>query len=270
MLGALLGAGLSVAGSLFGAKQDRKAAAQASALEYQRQKEFAQTGIRWKAKDAEKAGISKLYALGANTTSYAPSSVGGSNLAGALGSAGQDIGRAVSAYDSPLQKAGGLATQVAQTQLEGLKIDNEIKRADLASKIMTRNQPGNPPGVNDDTTTPQIPGQGNYITLSKKISPSSPDQAQRSFGVSPEVDMYKTKWGYSPEVPSDLGEAQESQPLAAAQWFMRNKIAPALSDAYKTYPYKAPEGMRWRFNPIFGEYTLVRKPIGGQYDFGGY
>lgn len=270
MLGALLGAGLNIAGSLFGAKQDRKAAAQASALEYQRQKEFAQTGIRWKAKDAEKAGISKLYALGANTTSYAPSSVGGSNLAGAMGAAGQDLGRAIGATASTPERGGQLATQVAQTQLEGLKIDNEIKRADLASKIQTQNQPGNPPGINDANTVPQIPGQGNYIVLQKKIAPSSPGQDQRSFGVSPEVDMYRTKHGYSPEVPSDLGEAQESQPLAAAQWFMRNKIAPALSDAWKTYPYEAPEGMRWRFNPLFGEYTLVKKPIGGQYDYGGY
>lgn len=248
MLGALIGAGASLAGAAI----NKSNAEKQTAL----QKQFAQNTIQWKAADAEKAGISKLYALGANTTSYAPVSVGG--IGGGVADAGQNIGRAISATQSPLGRAGVLATEIAQTQLEGLKVDNDIKREELLSKLATRTQAGQPPAILDSETTPVVPGQGNAgIKLRKNLSPAG-EYPHKSFGVSPEVDMWRTKYGFTPEVPETLGEAQESQPMAAAQWFMRNKMMPALSDAYKTYPYEPPEGSYWQFNPVLGEYTLVK------------
>lgn len=248
MLGALIGAGASLAGAAI----NKQNAEKQSAL----QEKFARTGIQWKVEDAAKAGISKLYALGANTTSYSPVSVGG--IGGGIADAGQSIGRAVSATQSPLGRAGVLATEIAQTQLEGLKVDNDIKREELLSKLATRTQAGQPPAVLDSETTPVVPGQGNSaIKLQKRLSPAG-EYPHKSFGVSPEVDMYRTKFGFSPEVPEALGEAQESQPMAAAQWFMRNKMMPALSDAYKTFPYPPPEGSYWQFNPVLGEYTLIK------------
>jgi len=258
MLGALIGAGSSLLGGLMAGRQADKQA--------KLQKQFAQNAIQWKAADAEKAGISKLYALGANTVSYSPVSTGGS-LSEGISSAGQNIGRAIDAQNSNLGRTGQLATAIAKTQLEGLQVDNDIKRAHLASQITTNNQAGNPPGAQDITTTPHIPGQGNStILLKKEIAPASPGQANRSYGVSPDVDMYKTTHGYAPEVPSELGEAQESQPFSAAQWFIRNKIAPLYDESRQTPPYKAPPGMKWAYNPLYGEYKLVKRK---DYDWSG-
>ena len=92
MLSALIGAGASLASSLFKTSSDKKSAKKAAAQNYAQQKEFAQNSIRWKKEDAERAGIHPLYALGANTNSFAPTSVGTSSDFSGLAQAGQDIG----------------------------------------------------------------------------------------------------------------------------------------------------------------------------------
>lgn len=254
MLGALIGAGSKLIGGLFNQKMANR--------NIELQREFASTGIQRRTEDAEKAGISKLYALGANTQSFSPVAVGG--VGGGIAEAGQDIGRAVTAQQSPLGRAGYLATEMAQTQLAGAKLDNDIKRAELLSRVATRGQPGQPPAILDSETTSVVPGQGNgSIKLQKRISPAGPGQPHKSFSVSPEVDMYRTTHGFSPQVPQDLGEAQESQPLAAAQWFMRNNVLPALEESRKTYPYmmSASEESKyyWKFNPLIGEYVKTKR-----------
>lgn len=249
MLGALISAGSSLLGGLLGQKAQKQNA--------QNQIMFAKNQLQWKAADAKKAGISKLFAMGAPTLSYQPSSVGGS-LGSSVADAGQHIGRALEAQSSPAGRAGGLALELSQAQLEGLKIDNDIKRQELLSKVALRNQPGQPPAINDRETTPVIPGQGNsVIKLQKQMSAAQSETTPQSeFGMSPEIRWYRTKTGWAPEVPQDLGEAQESQPLSAAQWFIRNKIMPNFGMAHRTFPYEAPPGMYWRFNPLFGEYQL--------------
>lgn len=257
MLGKLIGAGTSLIGGLLNRDAQKE--------QMKLQKTFAQKGIQWKAADAEKAGISKLYALGANTTAYSPVSVGG-GMGDALQSAGQNIGRAIDATASPLGRAGHLATELAETQLEGAKIDNDIKRADLLSRSITRNQPGTPPAILNSETTPLVPGQGNAaIKLERKLQPGRDDPNQHaSVGMNPEIDWYRSLHGYVPQVPAELGEAQESQPLAAAQWFIRNQILPAFSERHRTYPYDAPPNHYWLFNPLIGEYTLARRRPSGK------
>lgn len=266
MLGALIGAGASLLG-IGAAKDAQKQQLAIAERNIQLQKDFAQQGIQWRAADAKAAGISKLYALGANTASYSPVSVGGSQVPSAISAAGQNIGRAVDATQTHMGRAGTLATDIAQTQLEGLKIDNDIKRADLLSRSVLRTQPGTPPAypLHNDETTPIVDGQGDAkLRLQRNLTPAG-NEPNRSFGVNPEVDMWRTKHGFAPEVPQELGEAHESQPLAAAQWFMRNKIMPSLSDSWKTFPYEPPEGYRWAFNPLFGEYELKKQ--GGRFDW---
>lgn len=251
MLGPLIAAGSSIIGGLLGQSSAEKNAKRQEAL----QREFAQNSIQWKAADAEKAGISKVFAMGAPTTSYAPVSVGASPLGSSVADAGQHIGRAMEAQAGPAARVAGVAAEIQQAQLDGLKIDNDIKRADLLSKMATRNQPGQPPPILDSETT-AIPGQGNSgIKLEKQISPSG-SLPQKSFGVSPEVDMWRTSRGYAPEVPQALGEAQESQPLSAAQWFIRNKIMPQWDYTRRTPPYPSPPGTYWGYNLFTGEYDL--------------
>lgn len=260
MLGNLISAGASLLGGIIGKRSaDRNV---------EMQKSFAQNALQWKAADAEKAGISKLYGIGAPTTSFSPVSVGG--LGTSVADAGQHIGRAIQAQAGPQGRAGQIALELANAQLEGVKTDNLIKQQELSSRMKLNNQPGQPPAILDSETTPMVPGQGNAgIRFQKNIVPAG-SVAHKSFGVNPEVDFYRTTRGFAPMIPEQLGESLESQPLAAAQWFIRNNILPAVEDARRTFPYEAPGGKYWQFNPFLGEYELkdselVRDPKTGRW-----
>lgn len=158
MLPALISAGAQFAGGLLGNASAKKARER----EYRQQKEFAQSGIQWRVRDAEKAGIHPLYAIGAQTTSYQPQSVGGGDYS-FLGEAGQNIGRAIDATRSNPAKAEALALTASQLQLEGLKLDNDFKRMQLVSASRLVNQGANPglPGVLTTSDIMGMPGQGN-------------------------------------------------------------------------------------------------------------
>lgn len=141
---ATLGSGVL---SYFGAKSANATNAANAAANVQAQKDFAQKGIRWKVEDARKAGIHPLYALGAQTTSFSPVSVGATNeLAGpasAMANLGQDISRSINATRTQPERTEALA--VGRLQLEGLALDNDIKRATFASAVQRLQQNQNPP-----------------------------------------------------------------------------------------------------------------------------
>lgn len=149
MLGPLISAGASLAGGLLNSRAQQKAN-DANALMAQEniklQKEFATHGIRWKVDDAREAGIHPLYALGAQTTSFSPVSVGAvpsTGLGSGLAAAGQDLSRAFNATRTAPERLE--ATAASRLQLEGLSLDNDIKRATYASALQKIKQNENPP-----------------------------------------------------------------------------------------------------------------------------
>lgn len=94
------------------------------------QKEFAQQGISWKVADAKNAGIHPLAALGAQTSSFSPVSVGTQDMS----SVGQDLGRAVKALSTEKDRedqAKGEATKIA---LQKGKLENEVLKTEVASR----------------------------------------------------------------------------------------------------------------------------------------
>lgn len=149
MLGNIIAAGANILGGIMGrdAQKDANAAsAAAAANNIKLQKKFAQEGIRWRVKDAKEAGIHPIYALGAQTPSYTPVSQSftpESGLATGLAAAGQNIGRAVNATRTQPERIE--ARQFTRLQLEGLQLDNEIKRATFASAVQRLQQNQNPP-----------------------------------------------------------------------------------------------------------------------------
>lgn len=172
MLGALIGAGASLAATHLNNKSQEKANARAEAQNQQNialQKEFAQSGIQWKVKDAEAAGVHPLFALGAQTTSFSPTSVGGgaSDFSG-LADAGQNIGRAIDATRST--PASALALQLGKIQLEGASLDNDLKRTQLASAIAT-NMPAHP-GLPGPFTRHSVDGQGDSGSTDPTLTPA--------------------------------------------------------------------------------------------------
>lgn len=148
--GSLVSAGSNLLGGILGGNRQDAAADKQAAL----QKEFAQSGIQWKVKDAEAAGIHPLYALGANTVSYSPVSVGDGGIGKGLSDASQDLGRAAQAGLDHASRDKVATGRVAALQLERAGLENELLRTQIAKE---RSQIG--PPLPSLATTAAIPGQ---------------------------------------------------------------------------------------------------------------
>lgn len=158
MLGEIFSGLGSVVGGLFG----KSSAEKANRQNIQLQKDFAQKGIQWKVKDAKKAGIHPLAALGANTISFSPSVVGDNSLGTGIAAAGQDIGRAINATRDNNSRASAVQKSILDLELQGKALDNRskaIENALLASKLATTSQVGSPMQTASGRTNTGIPGQ---------------------------------------------------------------------------------------------------------------
>lgn len=248
MLGSIIGAIGGLAGGLLGNKSQKDANKANAAA----QREFAQNSIQWKAADAEKAGISKVFAMGAPTTSFSPSSVG-SNF-DFLGNAGQNIGRSMAAGQGPGAAIPALGRAAAAVQLEGLHLDNEFKRTQIASLQKNLTQAGTPApysiegptmelktrrDIHDGATPFVVPGSGPDQTLTRTNSGN-------------------LTW----DTPSQLAESREADPwYKTALGFVRNGILP-FANPHTRVPQQVidelPPGTTPWFNPFTQEWEAVR------------
>lgn len=157
MLGDLISAGVKLLGGYLGDKATEKnnaanLAAQREMAERNEalQREFATSGIQWKVKDAESAGIHPLYALGANTVSYSPQSLGGGSsastgLSSALADTGQDISRAIRATSSDQDRAYNDTMKKLNLRKAGL--ENDLLASQIAKNSGAAVGPGMPTGL---------------------------------------------------------------------------------------------------------------------------
>jgi len=200
---AAIAAGSSLLGGYLSNKANEKnnAANLANAQkQYEQQKEFAQSGIQWKVKDAEAAGIHPLYALGANTISYAPQSVGSNpNDFGFLKETGQNIGRAIDATRSLPARAEALQTTAATLTNEGLALDNDLKRTQLASAAALASQPGTGPG---------LPGAFQKYVLHGQGDAGVTDPSYEHKIVPPQFTPGLKAFGHTIDTSSDFSDAQ--------------------------------------------------------------
>lgn len=114
IFGSLISSGASLLGSLFGGGETQSAG------------DVFNSAFKAKMKMGEKYGISKLVMAGANAGA-SPWESAGSNLGTALGDMGQNIGRAIATRQTAPER---VATRIG---LEGLGLDNELKRAQIRS-----------------------------------------------------------------------------------------------------------------------------------------
>lgn len=163
-IGDLIGAGTKIAGGVMSQDSAEKIARENIA----NQRDFAQHGVSWKVADARSAGISPLAALGASTSSFS-NVVGSDALGQGIADAGQDIGKAVKAQASHEEKE--LLRAGAKLDIEGKQLDNDIKRAELASKI-AKEGPATPPfpGINVPDHN-VVDGQANSNVFSSGSKP---------------------------------------------------------------------------------------------------
>lgn len=162
----LIGAGISAIANLFGGSQAQKSQEKMAAQNIALQKEFAQSGIRWKVADAKAAGLHPLAALGAGTTSFSPVSIG-SPMAGSLSSAGQDISRAMNSMATPNEKSSALEALT----LERAGLENELLRTRIRGMRAAGSGPGLPGA--DKVQPPQLTSSLVHPQLGRVFS--SPD-----------------------------------------------------------------------------------------------
>lgn len=137
----LISAGLSfIGGRMNQSSQDEfnQQQLQMAQRNLDQQREFAQHGIRWRVEDATAAGLHPLAALGAQTSSFSPVSLGGSASTGmgdALSSVGQDIGRSIKAATTREEREERDVNTARKLQLEKGALENDLLKTELVSKM---------------------------------------------------------------------------------------------------------------------------------------
>lgn len=248
MLGALIGAGANIIGGLLGKSSAEKQASQNIAM----QKEFAQKGIQWKVEDAKAAGLHPLAALGAQTSSFSPISVGGDPLAAGISSAGQDISRAVDATRSQSQRLDAYGKTVQDLNLRRMGLENEL----LASQIAKINQAGTPPPMPTAGDRYLVDGQaqsGLVKTNPLAINSTAPGSASSEAGAHAETGYARTPYGWAPTMSKDFQERAEDDIGAMIGWAIRNRLG-GFPPPKSQVPINEPSEY-WFFNPFRQEYV---------------
>lgn len=257
-LGSIISAGASLLGGLFGQNKQEKMADK----NIQLQKDFAQQGIRWKVDDAKAAGIHPLYALGANTTSFSPVSIG-NDLANGIAASGQDIARAVDATRTNGERTSAVAKTMQDLSLQRMGLENELLSAQIA-KVRQAGQPPARPAADDTTNAYLIPGQGQTAGLVqdqplKRVGVSM-DAPHAEPGAVAETGYLRTPTGLAPVYSNDAKERLEDDAIGSFIWNLRNRIAPTLGVNQHPPTAKLPDGYDyWKWNPLKFEWQPAKK-----------
>lgn len=148
LLPALIGAGAAIVGGALSDRSNRKVAeatndrsAEIAAQERALQREFAQSGIRWRVEDAKAAGLHPLFALGGAGATYTPQPISlmtpdQSGLGRGLAEAGQNVSRAIQAQ----QTAAERQLQALQLGLLHAQVQKEFAIASYYRSEAARNR----------------------------------------------------------------------------------------------------------------------------------
>lgn len=249
----------SVAGNVIGGIVSSNAQKDANAKNIALQKEFAKNGIQWKVEDAKKAGIHPLAALGAQTMSFSPISVGADPLGSALASSGQDVSRAINSTRSAGDRADAYTKTVQDLNLRRMGLENDL----LASQIAKINQAGIPPAIPKATDRYLLEGQGNTPLVDDnpmKRQMSSPGQPSIEAGAVPDTGFARTPTGWAPVMSADVQQRLEEDFLGGIAWNVRNRLMPMLDKHGGNPPNAIPKnpGEYWIYDPVMQEYRLVK------------
>lgn len=274
------GAQSAAGGAVKGARINARAARWASRKNLQWQRRFAQKGIQWRVRDARRAGVHPLAALGAQTMSFAPSFSGGEPGAGHIAAAGmeanayaqlgQDLSRAIGAFDEPADRNDAYVKALQALQLENAGLQNQF----LASQIARNTQPGTPPaGPSVSQDRYLMGGQGDSRTGTsgvettplKRIA-SSPDNISDEAGAVTDIGWLRTRNGWAMTRSKDAAERLEDDFIGTTTHAIRNRLGPLVygNDSYAPFP--APGGKYWSHNVVTGEWILRDRSVGPQRD----
>jgi len=263
MLGNIIAAGANILGGIMGQNSQERMAEKNIAL----QREFATQGIQMRVEDAKKAGIHPLAALGAQTTSFSPISVGGSSMAAGLSAAGQDIARAVDSTRSNSAKMDAYAKTIQDLNIRRMGLENDL----LSSQIAKINATGPTPGLPTGGDRYLIEGQGNSPLVSStplSRTVSAPEAGSQEPGAFPDIGYSRTPSGYAPVMSKDVKDRLEEDFLGMLAWSLRNRLPPTL-DAHVGNKPDDGSGDYLVYSPIKQEYVKIPKKR-GRYGFPAY
>lgn len=283
IFGAMIGAAGNLIGGLINSgnvADANRRTAEIAQRNFDMQNESLHHGLQLRAEDAidayHRTGIHPLTMLGVNPAS---ASVVGANFAAdnslgnAVGNAGQELGRAVSANRDVNQRTGDAAKLVA-LQLESARLDNEIKRAELLSRVnRLYHEPGSPPPAQSVNSRYLIDGQGSTPVLERGLPSEGlpvkeePGKREATNPVRPwqenmavaDLGFSRTHTGWAPTYSKSLNDRLQDEDFMHV---IRNKILPAFSFNYSP-PFEAPKGYHWFFHPLKFEYQLIPNRASG-------
>lgn len=269
------------------ANRENAAAAERNAvrnIEYQ--KEFAKSGIQWRAEDAQKAGIHPIYALGAGGASFSPVSIAGgearpvTGMGDAMQRAGQNFGRAIQAAQPRDAQMDAITRAAAELQLTNAGLNNELLATQVAKarqELITK--PAMPSleqryGIEGQGSTAGASGisandyvRGNWPkqewTEKAERVPRAPGEPHReAFSVADVGHANTAGGGYSAIPSKDVQERIEDNFLQQVMWMFRNNLLPSIGINESPPRVPAGEGKVWRYHPFYQEY---RRHTRGRY-----
>jgi len=259
MLPELISAGSQIIGGIIGKNSAEKAQKQ----NIQLQKDFAQHGIQWRVEDAKAAGIHPLAALGAQTTSFSPISVGGDPLAAGISGAGQDISRAVNATRGASARLDAYTKTVQDLNVRRMGLENDL----LASQIAKINQTGSPPPMPSAGDRYLVEGQPQSGLTSPLVQDQAlsrvagaPGAPHSEAGAVTDLGYARTRSGWAPVMSKDFQERSEEDFLGGLAWNIRNRLGPSMfASAGDPPPVVHNADEYFIYNPVAQEYQLVKR-----------
>lgn len=240
--GSFFGGLASAIGSIYGANQNAQAQEQINAQNIAEQERFAQNSIQWKVADAKAAGINPLAALGAPTSSF--SNVVAPQPGAGFSSAGQAIGRALSALQSPEDRAADTAAKVAA-------LDKTQAEADYYRSMALKNvAPGNPPPV--VSTSPVQP-----VPFKPTMTGDDPGTVAGSGPGTQIYDLPGGAKGVTP--PHDIASLGFFHPASLA-WYISQGIMPYVNSDYR--PKEVRDMSQFPLMPLYYPTPEWRKILG--------
>ncbi len=209
--------------------------AQQNELDYQRQKEFAQNSMQWKAEDARKAGFHPLAALGTLSANYTPSASAGGGIGDALMNTGQAVGRGVSRALDPETKMNRrlMALQLRQEELKTKALEDSLKKMGQAPQ-------------------PTKAGAG---TVKNSVIPKKTAGTKSSAMIQASKPMYQLFTSDSRPgsrvfkigATQEYADSADATPLAAFDIFLSKHFnRDAVFSAIKSQLPKAKDGYEWQ------------------------
>lgn len=212
---------------------------------------FAKNGIQWKVEDAKAAGIHPLYALGASTPSFSPVSGNFQSPTSDLAGVGQDIGRAINSTRTESQRQTAFTEATQKLQLERAQLENEVLRADLASKTGRMRATPNPPmaAAADPYLIPGQTQSGLTTPKALEVTPAPKNAPHSEGGAITDTGWARTPTGWVPVPSKDVKERIEDNLPHEWSHFMRNNIFPMIGQGSPP-PFDPGKGKVWRYNPF--------------------